>query len=102
MDPATSGTIVAKLGETGGAIGLICGVLLLAVLFFLRYMMQNQQRRDIEFFRLNKELQEALVNNTSAMITLAQILQHRRCLADDIQVREQINKATHSKHCDGK
>lgn len=98
MDPIVGGKMVAMLGESGGAIGLICGVLLIAVLFFLRHLMQNLQNRDQEMVRLNQELQKALVNNTAAMTTLAQILQHRRCLANDTRVMERIDLATNPKH----
>lgn len=98
MDPVSSGKMVTMLGESGGAIGLICGVLLIAILFFLRHLIQNLQTRDQEMVRLNQEVQKALVNNTAAMTTLAQILQHRRCLANDTRVREQIDLATNPKH----
>lgn len=98
MDASTGGKMITTLGETGGAIGLICGVLLLATIFFLRHLMQNIQSRDREMVRLNQEVQKALVNNTAAMTTLAQILQHRRCLANDTRVIEQIDLATNPKH----
>lgn len=100
MDPISGGKMVTMLGETSGAIGLICGVLLVAVLFFLRHLMQNLQNRDREMVRLNQDVQKALVNNTAAMTTLAQILQHRRCLANDTKVMEQINRATNPKGSD--
>ena len=98
MDPISGGKMVTMLGETGGAIGIICGVLLIAILFFLRHLMQNLQNRDQEMARLNQEIQKALINNTAAMTTLAQILQHRRCLANDTRVMEKIDLATNPKH----
>lgn len=101
MDPAISGTIISSLGETGGAIGIICGILLIASLIFLRHLTQSLQIRDKEMVRLNQEVQKALVNNTAAMTTLAQILQHRRCLANDTEIMHQINQVTNPKQFDG-
>lgn len=90
----TNGKMVTLLGEAGGAVGLICGVLLLAMFFFLRHLMQSLQARDWEMIQLNQQLQKALVNNTAAMTTLAHILQRRRCLAEGTSVIDQLNQAT--------
>lgn len=92
MDPIIGGKVVATLGETGGAIGLICGVLLIAVLLFLRHLMQSIQTRDKEFIRLNQDVQKILVNNTAAMITLAQIIEHRIGVGSETRIMEKINK----------
>lgn len=100
MDIDSGGKVVSALGEAGGAIGLICGVLLLAVFFFLRHLIQSIQARDQEMIRLNQQLQRALVNNTAAMTTLAHILQRRRCLAGDTRIMEQINQATRPNYND--
>jgi uncharacterized membrane protein YciS (DUF1049 family) len=101
MDSATGGKVITVLGDTAGAVGVICGVLLVAALFFLRYLLQSLQTRDREMVRLNQEVQKALVNNTAAMTTLAQILQHRRCLANDSEVRHQINQVTNPEQLGG-
>lgn len=98
MDIVSTGKVITQLGETGGAVGLVCGVLLVVVLFFLRHLMQNLQSRDKELIRLNQELQKALVNNTAAMTTLAHILKNRRCLANDSHIIQQIDQATNPRH----
>ena len=91
---AANGKMLNGLAETGGAIGIICGLLLLGMFFFLRNLLHSLQERDKEMFSLNRELHKALVNNTAAMTALGQILQHRRCLADETRIVERINQAT--------
>lgn len=88
------GKAVTLLAEAGGAIGLICGILLIAVLFFFKNLMSNLQERDHELHEINKQLQNLMVNNTAAMTILAQVLQRRKCLAQDENIVEKINKAT--------
>ena len=87
------GKAVTSLAETGGAIGLICGLLLIGMFFFLRNLLQSLQARDQELLALNQELHKALVNNASAMTMLSQVMQSRRCLANDVMSRQRIGDA---------
>ena len=88
MEP--NSRIISELGDAGGAIGIICGLLLICTYIFIRYLMERGKSRDAELAELNRQLQEALVANAekmgeySAAITqLVHIMQQRPCLSVD-------------------
>ncbi len=93
MEP--HGKLVSALGDAEGAIGIVCGLLLICTYIFIRYLMERGKARDTELAELNRQLQEALVMNAekagehaAAVAQLTQILRQRPCLSgefDDVQ-----------------
>lgn len=78
---SASNKLVSGLNEAGGAIGLICGLLLVGMFLFFRYLMESVKTRDAEVASMNKQLQETLIENSAALSSLTNVLQQRSCLS---------------------
>lgn len=99
MDAQTvgaGGKVVSTLGDAGGAIGIICGLLLISMLLFFRYLMESVRARDAEVAKLNQKMQEALIANTAAMSSLIHVLQNRSCLARDNETLNHIRNESNT------
>ena len=88
------GKMMSAMGDASGAIGIVCGLLLIGMYLFVRYLMESAKTREAEMSKLNQQMQEALVINATAMTALAQALQRRTCLAtSEVDVIERIGGA---------
>jgi hypothetical protein len=94
----TGGKVVSALGDSSGAIGIICGLLLLGMLFFFKYLMDSARAREAEILAMNKQLQKALVANATAMTALSQVLQRRACMNCEVEMFDKIRDATGTSH----
>lgn len=96
-----SNKVVSGLNEAGGAIGLICGLLLVGMFFFFRYLMESVKSRDAEVASMNKQLQETLVENSAVLSSLTHVLQQRSCLSGcNLEQLESESKTIHLKKKD--
>lgn len=92
MDAAMTKTTFAALGEAGGAIGVVCAVLLLCTFLFIRYLIRYVESRDAEIRELNNQIKDAMVNNASALTALTHVLNKRPCMAESAEELDRISK----------
>lgn len=84
--------VITGLGEASGAIGLVCGLLLVCMFLFFRHLMENVKMRDAEVVAMNRQLQDALVANAAALAALNQLLQQRPCLINTNEALDHVYK----------
>ncbi len=99
MEPQSK--IISALGDSGGAIGIVCGLLLICTYICIRYLVERGKERDSELSDLHRQLQDALVVNaakmaehTAAITLLSQTMQQRPCLSPDLDALKTMRSIT--------